>query len=209
MTIATHAQLKTSIADWAARPELADTLLTDFVTLTEAMFNNGDQSIDFPPLRARQMEETATVTVSGGTGDLPSDFLEAIKVKDPGDTTRNIEFATPDWIDENFPTGQDGTYPSFYTIIGDQLICPISVSLTYYQSIPTLTTGASTTNWLLTAAPNAYLWGGLMQYSIYSKNAENVGYYRTLLVGALSGIQRSSIGSKAGRLTRRSGAVAW
>lgn len=209
MAIGTFDELKSSISDWTGRDDLSSTLQSDFVTMTESMFNYGDAAMDFAPLRARQMETTATVTVTDGGGDLPEDFLEVIKIKDPGDTTRKIEFATSDWIDANFPVGQDGTYPNYYTIIGETLVCPISVSMTYYRTIPTITTSGSGTNWLLRASPNAYLFGGLMQYSVWTKNAENVGYYRGLMVNSVSGLQRSSIASKAGRLAKRSGAVAW
>jgi len=151
------------------------------------------------------MEKTATVTVTSGAGDLPEDFLEAIKVKDPADTTRNIEYAPGEWIDQSFPTGQDDTYPNYYTIIGTQLVCPISVSLTYYRTIPTITTAEDGTNWLLAAAPNVYLWGGLMQYSVYSKNPENVVHYRALMSNALSGLRRADLNARAGMVTKRAG----
>jgi len=209
MAISTFGELTTAVAEWTGRDDIPASTLSNFVQMTEAMFNYGDDANDFSPLRCRQMEKTATVTVSSGEGDLPSDYLEAIKVKDPANTTRNILYALPDWLDDNFPTGQDDTYPQYYTIIGETLVCPISVSLTYYRTIPTLTTGSSTSNWLITASPNAYLFGSLMQYSIWSKNPENVVYYRSLTVNAVSGLQKSSIASKAGRLERRSAGGAW
>lgn len=210
MAIGTFGELKAAIADWAARTDIPSTTLANFVTLAETMFNYGDADAEFDPLRCRQMETTATVSVTSGEGDLPEDFLEVIKVKDPGDTTRDITYAPPDWLDQNFPTGQDGTYPNFYTIIGDSLICPIDVSLTYYAKIPTIASGADDqTNWLIVASPNAYLFGGLMQYSVWSRNTENVVYFRTLMANAVAGLQRSNISSKAGHLERRASGVAW
>jgi hypothetical protein len=209
MSLSNFGQLKSALKQWAKRGSLSDAVLTDFVTLTESVFNYGDGANDIAPLRVRDMEATATVTVTGGSGALPADFLEAIKVKDPGSTTRDIKYAPPDWIDENFPTGQDSTYPDFYTIVGSTLYCPITVSLTYYEKIDTITTDDATTNWLLTKAPNAYLYGGLMQYSIYDKNPENVVYYRGLMANALASLGYSDLNSRAGQMTRRSAVPAW
>jgi hypothetical protein len=205
MALTNLTELYTSIKDWAVRADLSDTLLADFVTLTEGTLNHG--SGDVPSLRVRDMETTATVTMTSGTGTLPTDFLEAIKVTDPGDITRDIQYATPDWIDENYPTGQDATYPFFYTIIGDQLLCPIDVSLTYYARIPSLV--GDSMNWLMTKAPSVYLNGALMQYSIYDKDAEKAVGYRGLMLSALAGLQASDLNSRAGHLVRRAGMTAY
>ena len=210
MALSNFGEVKSAIKNWAKRDSLSESVLTDFVTLTEAVFNYGDGMHDIAPLRVRDMETVdTTVTMTSGAGSLPADFLEAIKVKDPGDTTRNIEFAPADWIDENYPTGQDGTYPGYYTIIGSTLYCTIDVSLTYYAKIATITAADADTNWLLTKAPNAYLYGGLMQYAIYDKNPENVVYFRGLMANALAGLGYSDINSRAGQMTKRAAAVAW
>lgn len=208
MALTSFSELKSSIKDWAKRSSLGDALLADFVTLTESVFNYGDDPNAVRPLRVRDMETTATVTVTDGVGDLPSGFLEAIKVKDPGDLTRDIKYAPSDWLDENFSTGQDGTYPTYYTIIGTSLVCPIDVSLTYYTKIETITGSEGGYNWLLTKAPNAYLYGGLMQYAIWDKDPEKVGYYRNLMLGALAGLQYADLNSRAGAMVRRAGMTA-
>ncbi len=213
MALSTYSELRSSIKDWAERDSLSDTLVADFVTLTEAIFNYGESDgmggYLVRPLRVRDMETTATVSVTDDVGDLPDDFLEAIKVKDPGDITRDIKYAPPDWMDENFPSGQDGTYPEYYTIIGSELHCPIDVSLTYYAKISTIADSDGSTNWLLTRAPNAYLWGGLMQYSIYAKNPEAAGGYRSLMVNSLGGVGYSDMTSRAGALVRRAAMPSW
>lgn len=209
MALATYSALRSSIRDWAVRDDLSDELIKDFVEMTETIFNYGDEENAIRALRVRDMQATDDVTVTDGIGDLPTDFLEAIKVKDPGGVTRDIVYAAPDWLDENFPSGQDPTYPSFYTIIGDELYCPIDVSLTYYQKIPTITGSDGTTNWLLTKAPNAYLYGGLMHYSIYDKDPQSAVAYRALMANALSGLQSQDTKSRAGRYQRRAGMAAF
>lgn len=209
MALTSFSELKSSLRNWAKRSSLDDATLKDFVSLTETMLNYGDEPNGLLPLRTRDMETTATVTMTSGVGDLPADFLEVIKVKDPGAVTRTIRYAAPDWLDESYPLGQDQTYPEFYTIIGDEIYCPIDVSLTYYAKIDTITGNEGATNWLLTKAPNAYLYGGLMHYSIYDKDAEKAAGYRALMVGALNAIGYSDMTSRAGQLVRRSSMTAY
>lgn len=213
MALTTFAGLKASLKDWAVRADLGDTLLVDFVTLTESVFNYGEKDAQggwlVRPLRVREMETTATVTMTSGVGDLPTGFLAPIKVKDPGTVTRNIQYATPEWLDENYPSGQDSVSPDFYTIIGSQIICPIDVSLTYYAQIDTITGSDGAFNWLLTKAPNAYLYGGLMQYSIYDKDPEKAAAYRVMMITALGAILGSDTNSRAGSMVRRAGMPAW
>lgn len=213
MALTSYSGLRSSIKDWAERTGLSDDLVKDFVVLTESIFNYGekDESGGYlvRPVRTRDMETTAAITMTSGAGDLPTGFLEAIKVKDPGGTTRTIRYATPDWLDENYPSGQDGTYPEFYTVIGSSLLCPIDVSLTYYAAIDTITGNDGAYNWLLTKAPSAYLYGGLMQYSIYNKNPEAAAGYRSLMINALGGLNTQDIMSSAGQYVRRAGMTAY
>lgn len=213
MALTSYTELRSSIRDWAERSDLSDALILDFVKMCESVFNNGESDgmggYLVRPLRTRDMETTATVTMTSGAGSLPTDFLEAIKVKDPGDLTRDIKYATPDWLDENFPTGQDGSFPAYYTIIGSTLYCPIDVSLTYYAAVPTITGNDGAYNWLLTKAPTAYLYGGLMQYGIYSKNPAAAAGYRSLMINALGGLNYADLNSRAGAMVRRAGMTAY
>lgn len=213
MALTTYSELRASIRDWAERSELSDALILDFVTMCESVFNNGERDETggylVRPLRVRDMETTATVTMTGGAGALPTDFLEAIKVKDPGGITRDIKYAPPDWLDENYPSGQDDSYPTYYTIIGTTIYCPIDVSLTYYAKISTITGSDGGTNWLLAKAPNAYLYGGLMQYSVYNKNPGAAAGYRSLMVNALGGLGYSDLNSRAGHMVRRASMTAY
>lgn len=213
MPLSNYSELRSAIKDWAERSSLDDALVKDFVALTEGIFNYGEKDSGgnwlTRPLRVRDMETTATVTVSSGEGPLPGGYLEAIKVKDPGSITRDIKYAPPDWLDENYPSGQDSTYPNFYTIIGSTLFCPISVGLTYYAEIDTVTESETGVNWLLTKAPNAYLYGGLVQYAIYNKNPEATAGYRSLMHAALNGLHGADLNSRAGAMVRRSGMPAF
>jgi hypothetical protein len=153
------------------------------------------------------METVGTVTVTSGSGPLPVDFLEPIAVTNPSGVTNAIDYATGEWIANAYPTGQNATDPHFYTIVGSTLYSTISVTLPYYAKIPSLV--ADGQNWLLTKAPNAYLYGCLMQYSTWDKNAEQVAGYRALMNNALGGLNYTDVNSRAGSFTRRSSMPAY
>lgn len=47
-----------------------------------------------------------------------------------------------------------------------------------------------------------------MQYAIWDKDPEKVGYYRNLMLGALAGLQYADLNSRAGAMVRRAGMTA-
>jgi hypothetical protein len=205
MALSSLIQLRSSVRDWAKRQSIGDSLIDDFVTLTESVFNYGERDDSggyvVYPLRVRDMETVGTVTVTNGSGSLPADFLEPITVTNPSAVTNAIDYATGEWIANTYPTGQNTTDPHFYTIVGSNLYSTIDVTIPYYAKIPSLV--ADQQNWLLTKAPNAYLYGCLMQYSTWDKNAEQVAGYRSLMVNALGGLNYADVNSRAGSMTRR------
>lgn len=210
MSLSSLTELRASVRDWAKRQSIGDALINDFVTLAEVAFNHGEKADDgsflMYPLRTRDMETTATILVTDGVGSLPADFLEPVGVANPSAVTNSIDYATGSWIADTFPTGQNTTDPSFYTIVGSSVYCPIDVTIAYYQKIPSLV--ADQQNWLLSKAPSAYLYACLQAYSTWDKNPEAVAGYRSLCMNALGGLNMADINSRAGSFTRRASMVA-
>lgn len=127
-------------------------LVPSFITFAEGLILNGNGDVD--GLRVRDMEAATSLTTTSGLVDLPTDFLEPIRVIGSGDI--KLEAAGSDFLDRKHrPTGQ-GCY---YTVEGSKLrISPASsetVTLRYYASVPALS-DAATTNWLLTKHPAIY-----------------------------------------------------
>jgi hypothetical protein len=201
MALTSYSDLKSDIADWAARSDFTAQIPT-FISLAEALFNNGDDEMEMDPLRVREMESHASLTVTDGEADLPADFLEvrAVTLTSGG---RPLDYATSDWFAAHYPTGDAG-FPSFYTIRGSKLLVSADVELSYYAAVPALSDDAPT-NWLLEKQPSAYLWGGLYFLSMYAKDLDRAPLYMQRMAGALKGLQQSSRESKAGRLVRRAG----
>ncbi len=168
--------------------------MNNFIVLTESIFNFGDAKPGtddhIAPLRCNEMITLgATVTITSGSGTLPTGFLAPVRATT---STRTLQYVPPDWYSENYPTGQT-TEPAFYTIIGSTLYSGADVTLDYYTKVVGLAT--TDPNWLLTKAPNAYLHGGLYYLNIYDKNGDAASVHRSLMANAMAGLQGSDMTS--------------
>jgi hypothetical protein len=158
MALATYSDLKTSIANWLNRSDLTTEISEDFIVLAEKDFNS--------KLRIRKMIDQTTLTLSGETATLPSDFLQ---VRDMyilnGGTKYALTYITPAQMDQ-IKGGSTSGQPSSYTILGDSIrFAPIPDSnytlyLNYYKQFPALS-DTNTTNYILTNHPAIYLYGAL------------------------------------------------
>ena len=165
MAITTYAELRTAVENW-----LDHTLFTarvpEFIALAEATFNRR--------LRTRQMEATATLTPSSGTAALPADYLAWRRVTWTGSSRIELEYVAPSWLQAAYPS-QPSSSPRVFTIEGASLrIMPVdgtALELDYYQKIPALS-DSNTTNWLLTAHPDLYLFGALVEAELLAVNDE-------------------------------------
>jgi hypothetical protein len=160
----TYAELLEAVARWANRADLGEEIPV-FVQLAEARFNR--------VLRTSQMVGRATISTASSYFSLPVDFLEAISLKQPGSDVPLISYVTPQQIDTlRLQTQWSGEALKHYTIIDTNLHLwpdqadPVSIELTYYKKIPSLSDGVQT-NWLLDRAPDAYLYGALLQMEGY------------------------------------------
>lgn len=209
MSLDSYSNLKAAIASWLARS--SDTNITgnaaDFITLAESMFNYGYENpeqpmLSVPPLRVPSMENSTTLTPSSGSIGLPTGFVQPIAVYISGDSGSEVEYAPPSWYRRQFPGGQDDP-SSYYTIIGSTFYCGSTVAMDYYKILTALADD-NTSNFLLAAAPNAYLHGGLMFASIFMKSLDQAQGHRALMLGSLGGYQKAT-GKfrRAGPLVRR------
>lgn len=183
MAIATYSDLKSSVADWLNRDDLT-AVIPDFITMAEARFNR--------TLRTNSMITKASATASAETLALPADWLQTLTIQSSTVADPPLVYVTPQEYYEDAllaPTGD----PKAYTIIGTDIYlqpAPASsypVAHVYYQAIPALS-DINTTNWLLTKAPDAYLYGALMQAEPYLKNDERVSLWATGLQNAIDAL---------------------
>ena len=151
----TYTTLVADVAKWAARTDL-EALMPTFCRLFEARVGR--------ELRVRQMEASFTGTIAANVVALPSDWLEFKRLWPASYPDCDIRPQTLEVVRQRvegvpFYFATDGTNVRFN---GGG-----SVAGTYYQSIPALATAVSGTNWLLTLAYDAYLFGVLAEVADY------------------------------------------
>jgi hypothetical protein len=210
MAVSTYAELVAAVADELERTDLTSKI-PDFVLFFEAMCNYGDQAKDFNALRVHAMETTTTGTPdSSGEFTLNSSALGIKRMTYLGDTRDRLTFVPADAIDEMYGTLAAGD-PSVYTVEGTTVkIRPVSqtsVQYTYWTKIPALVTNS--TNWLLTAYPQAYLYGSLHFAHVYLKDAEAAVGALMMVKGHLAGLNASNMFNQAGNYERRASTQAW
>jgi hypothetical protein len=163
MAITSYDELQSAVGTWLARDDLTATI-PDFITLFEAVANRR--------LRTRQMETTATLTPASGSATLPSDYLAWRRLTWTGDTRIELEYVNPSWLQAAYPDTPSGT-PKHFTIEGSTIkIRPTSttdIELDYFEKVDALSDD-STTNWLLTAHPDLYLFGSLCEAELFVKD---------------------------------------
>lgn len=172
MAFSNYTQLQASIAGWLNRDDLV-AAIPDFITLAEARFNR--------ELRAREMLTRKTALSNAQYVQLPSDWIEAKNVQIG---TRPLKFFPMDDLDEL--RSQSVTGPTvYYSIIGSSIeLLPtpasdVTIEMLYYKTIPAL--AANETNWLLTKAPDLYLFGALLNAAPYLDNDERAGMWEAFV----------------------------
>lgn len=187
MAITTYAELKSSIASWLARSDLTSAI-PDFITLFEAHANRN--------LRVRSMRATTSLTPSSGVVTLPADYLEWKTVIPSGSSP--LEYKEPDWLYSAYPNGDVGT-AQFFTIEGSSLTTrpatTSNVTLTYFQKLTPLSDSA-TSNWLLAAHPDLYLFGSLVEANAYTLDPNAAALWKARRDELIDEIQKLEMRSR-------------
>lgn len=161
MSITTYAELQAAIADTLNRDDLTSAI-TNFISLAEEKLG---QDVDHP-----KREKRATAAVDGQYSALPSDFYSPIRVHEEGGSELRL-MSAHDMVKKRSINTDSGS-PLFYCLTGNEMeVYPTpsastNIEMAYVASIPALS-DSNTTNWLLTAAPSAYLYGSLLHSAPY------------------------------------------
>lgn len=191
MAIGNYSQLIDSVTEWLARE--GDTTLTarvpDFIALAEAKWNR--------TLFHRKMETRDTLTVDTLSSDpefldLPADFQSMRWLRLSGVVGKpRLSFMTQTQIDDyRYSIDNASGQPVYFSITGDEIeLAPTpgedyDVEILYRANIPAITS-TNTTNWLLTLAPDLYLYGALLEAAPYTKNDSRIGVWGTGMQAAL------------------------
>lgn len=164
MGLANYGELKTAIQDLLNRQDLV-TAVPDFVLMLEETVNRETR------LRNRRMEATATLSFTGDTATLPTDFLEVRTAVYLSSPRVRLEYMAPAQFENTYTVDTAGQSIN-YTLEGNNFRAgPVpalasGVRLNYYQRLTALAAD-SDTNWLLTYHPSIYLYGSAMHSAPY------------------------------------------
>jgi hypothetical protein len=197
MAITNYGQLKTAVADWLNRDDLTLVIPT-FIDLAHAKLNRR--------LRVREMIQRSTASITDQFSNLPSDFLELRNIQLNVTIPKSLEYVTIEQMDQERGLGNTAREPVYYTLMGSTIeVFPTpdqsyTLELAYYQDIPTLSADADT-NWLLTKAPDVYLYGALLQAAPYLKDAEETGLWLQAHDMVVAELEKEDLGARYGAST--------
>lgn len=214
-TITTYSELVTAVTEWLARDQDATLIarIPTFIQLAEAKFNR--------ELFVRQMETRATALVDKASTEpefisLPSDFQSMRRVRLSSVTGKPaLEFKSGTQMDEfRYGSANTAGQPRYFTVFGTEIeLAPTpdsayTLEMVYRANIPALTSTA-TGNWLLTLAPDLYLYGSLLESAPYIKEDGRIQTWGLGFKTALDGLNNLGLTStfNAGPMTVRTSGI--
>jgi hypothetical protein len=200
MALATYTDLQTAVIEYLAREQ--DTTLIarvpTFIQLFEAKMNRA--------LFVRQMEARATTTIDTTSTEpemvsLPSDFQSMRRVRLSSVQGKPcLSFMSGTQMDEfRFASANSTGRPQYFTIFGDEMELAstpdqnYTIEMVYRKNIPAL--ASNSTNWLLTLAPDAYLYGALLESAPYIKEDARIQTWGAGLSSALDALNNLGLTS--------------
>jgi hypothetical protein len=197
MAISNYTELLAAGANWLARDDLTSRI-PEFVTLCEAKLNR--------ELFVRQMETRSTTTCDTSDDEpefisLPDDFQSMRRVRLSSVTGKPLlEFKSGVQMDEyRFGTSNVSGQPRYFTIFGSEIeLVPTpdadyTIEMVYRKNIPAL--ALNSTNWLLTLAPDVYLYGMLLESAPYIKEDERLQVWAAGFSSAIESLNRLGLTS--------------
>lgn len=193
--IADYDELKGAVADFLNRDDLTAVIPT-FIRLAEARIDRD--------LRHWRQEKRSTAQLLDQYTGLPVDFLQPIRFQLTSAPTNELKPISQAQLlqlrgDRNDRVGR----PEYYALTAGSIeLFPTpnttyDASLVYYSRIPALS-ATNTTNWVLSEAPDAYLYGTLVHTAPYLKDDSRLTVWESLFKLSLDTLNLSSSDAKFG-----------
>lgn len=191
MAVTTYANLVTAVTEWLARDQ--DTTLVaripDFIVLCEAKLN---RVVLHPKMETRSTASVNTANTEPEFITLPSDFQSMRRVRLSSVTGKpRLEFMAQSQIEDyRYSIDNVTDQPIYYSIIGDELeLAPTpnenyTLEMVYRANLASLS-ASNSTNWLIELAPDAYLYGVLLEAAAYMKNDGRLAVWGAAFTSAL------------------------
>jgi hypothetical protein len=190
MSLSNYTNLQAAIVSALHRSDL-NTSVPDFITLCEDKLNKR--------LRLRGMENRVTASVSSEYTSLPDGFLAMRNFQLNTTPRTRLEYATPEWLDAQYPDSSSTGQPKFYTLVGGEIqLAPVpdgtyTAEMDFYEKLDIAT---DSTNWVLTNAPRVYYYGALMEAAAFLVNDKRVPMWAQMLETAIQELERADKGDR-------------
>lgn len=173
--ITDYATLQTEVAMYLHRTDL-ETMIPTFIQLAESKIANSIKG------RRSSTELDLSTVAAQDYVTLPTDYesLNSIRVSD---TNALLKLVPDDSFYKYKEAGEAVGVPNIYTIENDKIkLYPTpdaeyTIRIVYNQSLPTVT-ASNPNNWVLTKYPYIYLYGALIEASVYIIDPEQVQFFQ-------------------------------
>ncbi len=183
MALSTYTELKTSIADWLNRTDLT-TQIPDFIALCEAEMNR----------RLRRTTTRATITIDAAAITPPTDMAELRSIYLVSASVwqdKPLRVGTPEMIAERRARagGVAGRPDTVAVFQSELLFAPdpdqdYDAEIIYFAKLTALSS-SNPSNVVLVEAPDAYLYGALLQAEPYLEHDERAPVWRAKFDSAI------------------------
>ncbi len=197
MALSTYSELRTAIENYSANTENT-ARLDEFIALCENRMWYGHGTRGDPlhsePLRISAMETSGDLSISSQTVAHPTGFLYARRLYLNTDPKADLEYLPPDRFWQSNLARLDTTgQPEIFTNESTNFVFAAAPDATYtgkllYYAKLTGLSASNTTNWMITNAPAAYLYGCLLEFYLYTRNDAEIQKYAMLFSGAINSL---------------------
>jgi len=177
--IVDFASLQTALTSWIG-DNIAAPNYNDFIGLFEKWFDRRNVLLG----GIRQTETSTTLALASNSLSIPADYLAWRSVEWAGLTPPvKLKYVHPGDLRTSPITTVDGGTTEFFTIEdGTLTVRPTdsannNVTLRYWQKLTPLS-NAATTNWLILAYPDIYLFGSLVESCAFKEHDDYLSIWR-------------------------------
>lgn len=199
MSITNYATLQTAIASWLKRDDLTSNI-PDFITLYEAQMNRDLMNMN-PPHLSLEATQTGNLVVTSTPPCLlafPSGYkgTKRFQIQISGNYY-SLEYKTPDQMARYSFTSE----PKYYTTNGTNLEIGAPPDSTYayrwdyYAALSPLSGGV---NWVITNAPDLYLYGSLAHSAPFLKNDSRLVTWAQIYASLLQSVEMENTRNRQG-----------
>lgn len=189
MALSTYVELKAAVADWLNRTDLTTAIDYDFLPLCEAELKR----------RVRRTTKTGTIYVNAAYVSPPTDMAYPITVRlNSGSTYQDTPLAvcTPEMLGEVLAAnGGVAGRPTHVAYFDSKFQFAPEPDQSYDATVVyvmqfTALSGTNTSNAILAEAPDAYLYGCLLQAAPYLEHDERIPVWQAKFDAAIEQLNK-------------------